>query len=251
MLARMRLAPRLCYHEPLTQEDNHAPRKYAAPTEPQRTTGSVHGGSARRRRLAPLKKRARPAKRQLRRRIAAPRPQSRKRNRASGYDPLAPERVRQIIAGLDQLYPEVTCALTHRSAWELLVATILSAQSTDVRVNMVTPKLFRKVSDRPGFRRARARTVAAGHLLDRLFPQQVEVGGGRGAKDRRGFRRQRSANDGRVADPPRRSAQNGERRARNLVQEERRRRRRYARDANLAPSGTDQARRRPKRLKRI
>jgi endonuclease-3 len=52
--------------------------------------------------------------------------------------------VRQIIAGLDQLYPSATCALTHRSAWELLVATILSAQSTDVRVNMVTPGLFAK-----------------------------------------------------------------------------------------------------------
>ena len=46
--------------------------------------------------------------------------------------------------GLDQLYPDVTCALTHRSAWELLVATILSAQCTDVRVNMVTPALFEK-----------------------------------------------------------------------------------------------------------
>ena len=64
--------------------------------------------------------------------------------RVSTYDPLAPERVRQIIAGLDQLYPGVTCALTHRSAWELLVATILSAQCTDVRVNMVTPVLFEK-----------------------------------------------------------------------------------------------------------
>jgi endonuclease-3 len=57
---------------------------------------------------------------------------------------LAPERVRQILAGLDQLYPDVTCALTHRSAWELLVATILSAQCTDVRVNLVTPVLFEK-----------------------------------------------------------------------------------------------------------
>ncbi len=62
----------------------------------------------------------------------------------TAYDPLAPERVRQVIAGLDQLYPGVTCALTHRSAWELLVATILSAQCTDVRVNMVTPVLFEK-----------------------------------------------------------------------------------------------------------
>jgi endonuclease III len=65
-------------------------------------------------------------------------------SRVYTYDPLAPERVRQIIAGLDQMYPGVTCALTHRSAWELLVATILSAQSTDVRVNMVTPGLFKK-----------------------------------------------------------------------------------------------------------
>lgn len=60
------------------------------------------------------------------------------------YDPVSPDRVRQIIAGLDQLYPQATCALTHRSAWELLVATILSAQCTDVRVNMVTPILFEK-----------------------------------------------------------------------------------------------------------
>jgi len=64
--------------------------------------------------------------------------------RVSGYDPLAPERVQQILAGLDHLYPDVTCALTHRSAWELEVATILSAQCTDVRVNMVTPGLFEK-----------------------------------------------------------------------------------------------------------
>ncbi len=61
-----------------------------------------------------------------------------------GYNPVAPERVAEILKGLDQLYPEVKCALTHASAWELLVATILSAQSTDVNVNRVTPELFRK-----------------------------------------------------------------------------------------------------------
>jgi endonuclease-3 len=64
--------------------------------------------------------------------------------RTSGYNPLAPERVRQILEGLNRMYPGVTCALTHRSAWELVVATILSAQCTDVRVNMVTPGLFEK-----------------------------------------------------------------------------------------------------------
>src|SRR5271155_5492458 len=61
-----------------------------------------------------------------------------------GYNPLAPERIAEILKRLDQLYPDVTCALTHKSAWELLVATILSAQSTDVTVNRVTPELFRK-----------------------------------------------------------------------------------------------------------
>ncbi len=45
---------------------------------------------------------------------------------------------------LEELYPNVTCALHHSNAWELLVATILSAQCTDERVNKVTPGLFRK-----------------------------------------------------------------------------------------------------------
>ena len=74
----------------------------------------------------------------------ASKPVGTRKNSGSRYDPLNPERIRQIIAGLDEMYPGVTCALTHRSAWELLVATILSAQSTDVRVNMVTPELFKK-----------------------------------------------------------------------------------------------------------
>ena len=56
----------------------------------------------------------------------------------------APERVEAILKALDEAYPEVECALTHTSPWELLVATILSAQCTDVRVNMVTPELFRR-----------------------------------------------------------------------------------------------------------
>jgi endonuclease-3 len=66
------------------------------------------------------------------------------KTKAKIKDSLAPERVAEILKRLDQLYPDVTCALTHTSAWELLVATILSAQSTDVNVNRVTPELFRK-----------------------------------------------------------------------------------------------------------
>ena len=55
-----------------------------------------------------------------------------------------PKRVRAILAKLDEAYPVATCALKHENPFQLLVATILSAQCTDVRVNMVTPELFRK-----------------------------------------------------------------------------------------------------------
>lgn len=55
---------------------------------------------------------------------------------------LASERVQAILDILRAHYGEAHCALNHRSPWELLVATILSAQCTDVRVNMVTPALF-------------------------------------------------------------------------------------------------------------
>lgn len=57
--------------------------------------------------------------------------------------PLAPERVAAILDALGKTYPGVVCALNHRNAWELTVATILSAQCTDARVNLVTPALFK------------------------------------------------------------------------------------------------------------
>ncbi len=54
------------------------------------------------------------------------------------------ERAQRIYTKLEKLYPDAHCALNHRNAFELLVATILSAQCTDERVNMVTPALFKK-----------------------------------------------------------------------------------------------------------
>src|SRR4051812_25666741 len=54
------------------------------------------------------------------------------------------QRLEHIFAELDRMFPDATCALHHTSAWELLVATILSAQCTDERVNKVTPGLFKK-----------------------------------------------------------------------------------------------------------
>lgn len=58
-----------------------------------------------------------------------------------------PKRVQAILSKLDEAYPEATCALKHGNPFQLLVATILSAQCTDVRVNIVTPELFRKYPD--------------------------------------------------------------------------------------------------------
>jgi endonuclease-3 len=53
-------------------------------------------------------------------------------------------RIQNILATLNQMYPDATCALIHKGPWQLLVATILSAQCTDKRVNEVTPGLFKK-----------------------------------------------------------------------------------------------------------
>jgi endonuclease-3 len=52
-------------------------------------------------------------------------------------------RVAEILKRLRVMYPDAVCALHHRNAWELTIATILSAQCTDARVNLVTPELFR------------------------------------------------------------------------------------------------------------
>jgi endonuclease-3 len=111
------------------------------PRQPARTGRQDKVGTARtvlsaktdKRRVAPPKKKA----------AAQPKPGARSSG-LKGYNPVAPERVAEILKRLNELYPDVKCALTHASAWELLVATILSAQSTDVNVNRVTPELFRK-----------------------------------------------------------------------------------------------------------
>ena len=71
-----------------------------------------------------------------------------------------PKRTAEIIRILDKTYPNVVCALHHRNAWELLVATILSAQSTDVRVNLVTPGLFEKYPTIHDFAAARQEVLA-------------------------------------------------------------------------------------------
>jgi endonuclease-3 len=69
-------------------------------------------------------------------------------------------RLREILKTLDKIYPDANCALHHANAWELLVATILSAQCTDKRVNEVTPRLFKKYPTIADFANASQAEVA-------------------------------------------------------------------------------------------
>jgi len=73
---------------------------------------------------------------------------ARKQGRPAGTDP---KRVAAILAKLDEAYPNATCELNHKNAFQLLIATILSAQCTDVRVNQVTQTLFGKYPDAKAF----------------------------------------------------------------------------------------------------
>ena len=88
--------------------------------------------------LAPMppRARARAVNTASRRRSSKPRARSKSRR--------TPEHAAEIYRRLHLAYPDAHCALNHRNAYELIVATILSAQCTDVRVNMVTPGLFAK-----------------------------------------------------------------------------------------------------------
>ncbi len=67
---------------------------------------------------------------------------------------LDPKRIEELLRRLRAAYPNAECALHHRNPWELLVATILSAQCTDARVNLVTPELFRKFPTPAAFAQA-------------------------------------------------------------------------------------------------
>src|ERR1700679_176259 len=128
--------------------------------------------------------------------IAASEPVAPKVKRGKTANPLAPERVKAILDALRKTYPNVVCALTHHNAFELTIATILSAQTTDVGVNKATPELFRmyptpkKLADAPlleierlirttGFYRAKAKNIkgAAKVLVEQFggkVPETIE-----------------------------------------------------------------------------
>jgi endonuclease-3 len=128
--------------------------------------------------------------------IAANEPVSAKVKRGKTAKPLAPERIKAILDALQKTYPNVVCALTHHNAFELTIATILSALTTDVGVNKATPELFRmyptpkKLAEAPlpelerlikttGFFRAKAKNIkgAAKVLVEKFggkVPETIE-----------------------------------------------------------------------------
>ncbi len=123
-------------------------------------------------------------------------------------------RARRILTALGETYPDAHCELDFTTPLELLVATVLSAQCTDQRVNSVTPALFRRYPDAAayagadrlelealiaptGFFRQKAKTLQA------LGPEALRPVRGRGARPARG-----------PGDPAGRRPQDGERRAR-------------------------------------
>src|SRR5882762_7142758 len=99
----------------------------------------------------PSKKKSAPAKPK-----AAKAVKSAKSVRAAGTDP---KRVAAILAKLDEAYPNAACELNHENAFQLLIATILSAQCTDVRVNQVTSTLFKKYATPEAFAQANPREL--------------------------------------------------------------------------------------------
>jgi endonuclease-3 len=123
--------------------------------------------------------------------IAAKEPVAPKAKRGKTANPLAPERVKAILDALRKTYPNVVCALRHKNAFELTIATILSAQTTDVGVNKATPELFRlyptpkKLAEAPlpaiehlirttGFYRAKAKNIqGAARVLVEKFHSEV------------------------------------------------------------------------------
>jgi endonuclease-3 len=82
-------------------------------------------------------------KRPVARKSGSSRPAKPAKRRPAGKG-TAPARVQAILKGLDAAYPKATCALVHENPFQLLIATILSAQCTDAVVNIVTKTLFAK-----------------------------------------------------------------------------------------------------------
>ena len=119
------------------------PGRGRAPRAQPRRKRHAQGAAPRAKRAAPAAKRT-----AARARTRKPKPTARRRAR---FTPPTPEAVAAILAVLEGLYPEATTALDFGTPLQLLIATILSAQCTDERVNRVTPALFARYANAAAF----------------------------------------------------------------------------------------------------
>ena len=181
-----------------------------------------------------------PAAKKLATKKAAPSKKSSPRKRTS-YNPVAPERVQALLDRLAAAYPKAECALLHRNAWELLVATVLSAQCTDARVNMVTPSLFRKFPTPADFAAAALPEIEEEIRSTGFYHNKAKSLSGAAKRLLCGVQRQGPAHDGGTADHSRRGSQDGQRGSRRSIWTGGGRGGGYACVAALAATGADQA----------
>ena len=131
--------------------------------------------------------------------------------------PPEPARVRSIVDGLEELYPDVDCELDRETPFQLVCATILSAQCTDERVNMVTPELFRRYPTPEAMAKAPLPALETIIRSTGFFRQKAKSLKGTAAGLLDALRRRGAADDRRADHPARRRAQDRERRARNRL----------------------------------
>ena len=170
--------------------------------------------------------------------------------RGKGYNPIAPERISEILKRLDTLYPDVTCALTTTAPGSCWSRPFSPRNRPTCNVNLVTPELFRKYPTVQDFAALNPEQLEPDVRSTGFFRNKSKsvVGAAKKIVDR--FRRPGSRRDGSAAHPARRRAQDRERRAGHVVQESRRRGRRHARTPHLAPPGTHAATTTPRRSSR-
>jgi endonuclease-3 len=137
-----------------------AAKKSIATATPNVAAGKTPAAAARSVRPKAQVKKAKPrlAKHKLLKTKSAKPPHRPKLAKRAPVNP-DPARAAEIYARLQHAYPDAHCALDHHNAFELLVATILSAQCTDKRVNMVTPTLFARYPDAASLAAARQEDV--------------------------------------------------------------------------------------------
>ena len=153
-------------------------------------------------------------------------------------------RARRMNRELAQAFPHVYCELDFTNPLELTVATILSAQSTDKRVNLTTPALFKRYRTRAGLRAGRPHRTRGAHPPHRVLPQQDQLADPARPGTGRAVRRPGAVDHGRARHAARRRPQDRQRDPRQRLRHSRHHRRHP-----LRPAGAALALDRPKRIR--